>query len=40
MVRQNALKTRSWAGVLGLESGVSTEGCTSLVLLIMTTYIV
>ena len=30
MVRQNALKMRSWADVLGLESGVTTEGWTSL----------
>ena len=30
MVRQNALKIRSWADVFGLESGVATEGWTSL----------
>ena len=30
MVRQNALKIRSWADVFGLESGVTTEGWTSL----------
>ena len=40
MVRQNALKTRSWADVFGLESEVSTEGCASLVPFIMTAYIV
>ena len=32
MVRQNVLKVRSWADVLGLESGVTTEGWASLVL--------
>ena len=32
MVRQNALKIRSWADVFGLESGVPTEGWASLVL--------
>ena len=32
MVRQNALKIRSWADVFGLESGVTTEEWTSLVL--------
>ena len=26
VARHNALKTRSWADVLGLESGVSAEG--------------
>ena len=30
MVRQNALKIISWADVFGLESGVTTEGWTSL----------
>ena len=30
MVRQNALKIRSWADVYRLESGVTTEGWTSL----------
>ena len=30
MVRQNALKIRPWADVLRLESGVTTEGWTSL----------
>ena len=30
MVRQNALKIRSWADVFGLESGVTTEGWTPL----------
>ena len=30
MVRQNALKIRSWADVFRLESGVTTEGWTSL----------
>ena len=30
MVRQNALKTKSWADVFGFESGVTTEGWTSL----------
>ena len=30
MVRQNALKIRSWADVFGLESAVTTEGWTSL----------
>ena len=32
MIRQNALKIRSWADVFGLESGVTTEGWASLVL--------
>ena len=32
MVRQNALRIRSWADVFGLESGVTTEGWASLVL--------
>ena len=32
MVRQNALKIRSWAGVFGLKNGVTTEGWSSLVL--------
>ena len=32
MVRQNALKIISWADVYGLESGVTTEGWSSLVL--------
>ena len=32
MVRQNALKIRSWADAFGLESGVTTEGWISLVL--------
>ena len=32
MVRQNALKIRSWADVFGLESGVTIEGWTFLVL--------
>ena len=32
MVRQNALKIRSWADVFRLESGVTTEGWASLVL--------
>ena len=30
MVRQNALKIRSWADIFELESGVTTEGWTSL----------
>ena len=30
MIRQNALKIRSWADVFRLESGVTTEGWTSL----------
>ena len=30
MARQNALKIRSWADIFGLESGVTTEGWTSL----------
>ena len=34
MVRQNALKMRSWADVLGLKSGVTTEGWTSLFFLL------
>ena len=34
MVRQSALKIRSWADVFGLESGVTTEGRASLVLLL------
>ena len=38
MVRQNALKTRSWADVFGLESGVTTKG--PHLFFIMTTYIV
>ena len=37
MVRQNALKTKSWADVFGLESGVTTEG--PHLFFIMTTYI-
>ena len=32
MVRQNALKIRSWADIFGLESGVTSEGWASLVL--------
>ena len=32
MVRQNALKIRSWADVFGLESGMITEGWASFVL--------
>ena len=32
MVRQNALKIRSWADVLGLERGVTIERWSSLVL--------
>ena len=31
MVRQNTLKIISWADVYGLESGVTTEGWSSLV---------
>ena len=38
MVRQNALKARSWADVFGLESGVTAEG--PHLFFIMTTYIV
>ena len=38
MVRQNALKARSWADVFGLESGVTAEGPP--LFFIMTTYIV
>ena len=34
MVRQNALNIRSWADVFGLESGVTTEGWTSLFFLL------
>ena len=30
MVRQNALQIKSWADVFRLESGVTTEGWTSL----------
>ena len=32
MVRQNALKIRSWADDFGFESGVTTEGWASLVI--------
>ena len=32
MVRQKALKNRSWAGIFGLERGVTTERWSSLVL--------
>ena len=32
MVKQNALKIRSWADVFGLESGVTTKGWASLFL--------
>ena len=38
MFRQNALNIRSWADVFGLESGVTTEGWTSL--FATTTYLV
>ena len=34
IVRQNALNIRSWADVFGLESGVTTEGWTSLFFLL------
>ena len=34
MVRQNALKIRSWADVFGLKSGVTPEGWTSLFFLL------